>query len=195
MCCRICAVQRQAHCKCAAHRAKLSAQRELACEFPARQPRGVDLAAGGQDAQRDRQVEAPRVLGQVGRRQVHRDALVGRELQPGVGDGRAHAFAGFLHLGVGQAHQREAGQAVGQVDFDLHGPRVQAEQGAAAHQRQTHRNSLPVSVRVFRRPRGWTAFCVGTRLVRTRKVRACAVGWMAPLGDLGRLFTPPRRPL
>jgi hypothetical protein len=33
----------------------------------------------------------------------------------------AHPLARFLDLGVGQAHQREAGQAVGQVHLHLHG--------------------------------------------------------------------------
>src|SRR5256885_8038502 len=42
----------------------------------------IDLAAGRENAQRNRQVEAPRILGQVGGRQVDDDAFVARELQP-----------------------------------------------------------------------------------------------------------------
>ena len=45
------------------------------------EPGRVDLAAGREDAQRDRQVEAAGLLGQVGRRQVDGDALVVRELE------------------------------------------------------------------------------------------------------------------
>ena len=41
----------------------------------ARQERGLDLPAGREDAERDRQVEATGVLGQVGRRQVDDRAL------------------------------------------------------------------------------------------------------------------------
>ena len=52
------------------------------------QPRRVDLPARGQDAQRDRQVEAARLLGQVGRRQVDGDALVVREGEAAVAAAR-----------------------------------------------------------------------------------------------------------
>ena len=76
--------QRQAGGQGAAHGAQLAGQRQLASEFMAGQTAGVDLSAGGQDAQGDGQVKAPRVLGQIGRRQVHGDALVVRKLQPRV---------------------------------------------------------------------------------------------------------------
>jgi hypothetical protein len=131
-------VQRQAHGQRAAHRAQLARQRQLTGKFMAGQAAGVDLAAGGQDAQRNRQVKAPGVLGQVGRGQVDGDALVVRELQPRVLQRRAHPLAGFLDLHIGQAHQREAGQAVGQVHLYGHGRGFQPQQGAALHQRQTH---------------------------------------------------------
>ena len=49
----------------------------------------------------------------------------------------------FGHLDIGQAHQREAGQPVGQVYFHRNGGRVQAQQGAALHQSKTHRNGSP----------------------------------------------------
>lgn len=39
---------------------------------------GVDLAAGGEDAQGDRQVEAPGILRQIGRREI--DGESGRRL-------------------------------------------------------------------------------------------------------------------
>jgi len=68
-------VLRQAHREGAAHGAQFAAQGQLTRELPARQPRGVDLAAGREDAERDRQVEAARVLGQVGRREVDRTTL------------------------------------------------------------------------------------------------------------------------
>ena len=91
----------------------------------------VELPVGGQDAERDRQVEAAGLLGQVGRRQVDRDALVVREREAAVGQRGAHTLARLLDLGVGQTDQREARQAVGQVHFDLHGGRVQAIERAA----------------------------------------------------------------
>ena len=58
--------------------------------------------------------------------------------RPQVSSGRAHALACFLHLGVGQADQREAGQAVGQVHFDRDALGGKPDQGAALHQGQAH---------------------------------------------------------
>jgi hypothetical protein len=60
------------------------------------------LLGGGEDAERDWQIEPPRLLGQVGRRQVDGDALRG-EFEAAVLDGGADAVLGFLDLGVGQA--------------------------------------------------------------------------------------------
>jgi len=136
-------LQRHRHGQRAAHRAQLARQRQLAGKFPPGQPRAVDLAAGRQDAQRNRQVEAARILGQIGRRQVDGDALVVRKRQPAVLQRAAHALARFLHFHVGQAHQREAGQAVGQMHLYRHGGRGQPHQGAALHQTQTHRGRFP----------------------------------------------------
>ena len=99
---------------------------------------GVQLPAGGENADGDRQIETAGILGQVGRRQVHGDALVIRKLQPGVVDGAAYALARFLHFGIGQTHQRETGQAVGQVHFNGDGRGGQAEQGAGGNQGKTH---------------------------------------------------------
>jgi len=125
--------QGQAHGQCAADRTQLPAQRQLAGELVTGELARVDLAAGGQDAQRNRQIETAGVLGQVGGRQVDGDALVGREFEAGVLDGRTHPFARFLDFGFGQAHQREAGQPVGQMNLNTHGVGLHAQQGAALH--------------------------------------------------------------
>ena len=103
-----------------------------------RRPRGVDHAGGGQDADGDGQVETAGFLGQVGRRQVDRDALVVREAEAAVLQRGAHAFTRLLDLGVGQPHQREAGQAVGQLHFHVHRQRGHAVQRAAHDNRQAH---------------------------------------------------------
>jgi hypothetical protein len=73
--------QRQRQRQRAAHRAQFARPATARRQIRQAASRGVDLAAGRQDAQRDRQVEAARILGQVGRRQVDGDALVVRELQ------------------------------------------------------------------------------------------------------------------
>ena len=140
-------LQRRRHGQRAAHRAQLARQRQLAGKFPAGQPRTVDLPAGGQDAERNRQVEATRVLGQVGRRQVDGDALVVRKVQPAVLQRAAHALARFLDLDIGQPDQGEAGQAIGQMHLDRDGGRRQPQQGTALHQAQAHGVPVPVLVR------------------------------------------------
>ena len=114
----------------AAHGPQLAGQRQLARELAAREARGVQQALRGQHAERDRQVEAARLLGQVGRRQVDGDLLVVRKREAALRERRAHALARLLDLGVGQSDQREAGQAVGEVDFDDDLGRMQADQGA-----------------------------------------------------------------
>ena len=60
-------VQRQAGGQRAAHGAQLAGQGQLARKFMPRQPAGIDLPTGGGDAQRNRQVEPPGILGQIGR--------------------------------------------------------------------------------------------------------------------------------
>ena len=129
-----------------AHRAQLAGQRQLTRELPAVEPCRIDLPAGGQDAQGDGQVEAAGILGQVGRRQVHGDALVGRKFQAAVDDGAAHALAGFLDLHVGQPHQGQAGQAVGQMHFHGDGGRLQPQKGTTLDASQAHGAVLPQKV-------------------------------------------------
>ena len=173
---RALAVQGQAGGERAAHRAQLARQRQLAGELPARQARGVDLAAGRQDAQRDRQVEAARILGQIGRREVDGDALVVRELQPGVLQRRAHALARLLHLHIRQTDQRETGQTIGKVHLDGDRGRAQPQQGAALHQSKTHRRMSPhCGARGGRRPApAWPA------PVFARSMPQEKGGWHAP---------------
>ena len=137
------AVQRGAHRQGAAHRPQLARQRQFAREFPARQPRAVNLPAGRQNAQCDGQVEPARILGQIGGRQVDGDALVVRERQAAVEQRRAHAFARLFHLHIGQADQGEAGQAVGQMHFNGDGWRGKAQQGAALYLTQSHARCSP----------------------------------------------------
>ncbi len=64
------ACQAHRHGERATYRAQFAGQRQLGGIFMVVECLGRNLAAGGQDAQCDRQVEAARLLGQVGRRQV-----------------------------------------------------------------------------------------------------------------------------
>ena len=138
-------LQGQAHGQRAAHRAQFARQRQLACKHQTVELAGINLSAGGQDAQGNRQIKATRILGQIGRSQVDGDALVVRKIQPAVEDGRAHALAGLLDLDIGQPHQRETGQAVGHMHLNRDGGRLQPHQGVAMHQSKTHISSLAPS--------------------------------------------------
>ena len=143
------------------------------------EPGGVDLAGGGEDAERDRQVEAARLLRQVGRREADRDALVVRELEAARLQRRADALARLLDLGVGEADEREARQAVGEMHLDRHRGRFEAAQGAAVDDGEGHAGRFCGRARASRRARPK----VGTR--------------RAPRPSLGadaRVIAPPRAP-
>ena len=77
-------VQGKPHDQSALDGPECTRQRKLACKLVVRQLAGIDLAAGGQDAQSNGQIESARIFGQIGRRQVHRDALVVRKVQAAV---------------------------------------------------------------------------------------------------------------
>ena len=71
--------------------------------------RGLDLTAGGQDRERDGQVEAGPLLALARRRQVHGDPHR-RELVGGGADAAAHPLARLLDGPIGQPHHREGGR-------------------------------------------------------------------------------------
>jgi hypothetical protein len=68
------------------------------------------LPAGNQQRQRDRQIEAAALFGQLGRRQVDRDAS-GRKRIAGIQQRRAHALAALAHHGSRQTDDGEIRQA------------------------------------------------------------------------------------
>lgn len=132
----------QRHHQGAADGTQLARQRQLASKLEGGQPAGVELSAGCQNAQRQRQVEAPRVLGQIGRRQVDRHAFVARKVKAAALQRGAHAFACLLDLGIGQADQREAGQPVGQMNLHRHRRGLQPVQCPAPDHSHLHGASL-----------------------------------------------------
>ena len=128
-------------------------------------------ARGGQDAERDRQVEAARFLRQVGRREVDRDALVVRELEAAGQQRGAHPLARLLDLGVGEADQGEARQAVGEMHLDGDRGRVEAVERAAVDDgkdidRSSHRARSSGTYRMGGRERERAALqgCAARRL-------------------------------
>ena len=140
-------LQGQAGGQRAAYRAQLPRERQLSRKFPAGQPRGIDLPAGRQDAQGNRQVKTPTVFGQIGWREIDGDALVGGEFQPAVGNRTAHALPRLFDFNLGQPHQSEAGQSVGQMHFHGDRRRLQPQKRPALHAGQTHGVFLPKTVR------------------------------------------------
>ena len=79
--------------------------------------RRSDVPGGGQHAERDGQIERRSGLADVGRREIHRDA-VGRELEAGIPDRASHAVAALADARVRQSHHLKCGQA--KRDIHLH---------------------------------------------------------------------------
>jgi hypothetical protein len=90
---------REAHRQRAADRAQLARQRQLAGELVAIQQLRGDLLGRGQNAERDRQVEASGFLRQFGRGQVDGDAPAWH-VEARVLQRRAHAVLGLAHFGI-----------------------------------------------------------------------------------------------
>ena len=114
--------QSQRHGQGAAYRPQRAGQRQLPGKLVLGQGGPVDLAAGRQNAQGNRQIQPPGVFGQVCRGQIDRNTFVMGKFEPAVLDGAAHPFARLFDLHIGQTDQTEAGQAIGQVHLhrDLH---------------------------------------------------------------------------
>jgi hypothetical protein len=127
----------QGHGQRAANRAQLAGQRQLAGKFVVGQMLAGNLPAGGEDTQRDGQVETAGFFWQIGRRQVNCDAFR-RKLEPGINDGGANAIARFLDFSIWQADEGEAGQATGQMRLDRHRRRVEAIQSTTVRDGQCH---------------------------------------------------------
>ncbi len=89
-----------------------------------------NLARGGQNAERDGEVESPAFLGEIGRCEVDGDAA-GGEIESGVLQRRAHAVARLAYLRLRQTDDREARQTVTQVHLDGHQGGFHSGLGAA----------------------------------------------------------------
>src|SRR5204863_8344668 len=85
------------------------------------------LLRGSKHGERNRQIESRTLLTQLRRSEVDRDAAVG-EPQLGRGDPAADALTRLLTRAVGEADDREAGNAVADVRLDVDAPRLEADQ-------------------------------------------------------------------
>ena len=125
----------------AADRPQASVEAELADGRVLVQPLARDLAGGGQDRQSDREVEAGTLFPKLGGREVDRDPLANRPFELGGGDSASHAVLRLLAGAVGEADDRETGDAVVEVRLDLDAAGVEADErmgdGAREHSSQT----------------------------------------------------------
>src|SRR6185295_6672719 len=78
---------------------------------------GRNLAGCCEDPQRNGEIEAATLLGQVGWSKIHGDAAVGK-LEAAVEDGGAYAILAFLHSRFRQSDDRQRWKPVGQVHLN-----------------------------------------------------------------------------
>ncbi len=90
------------------------------------------LPGGGQDPQRNRQIEGRPDLARIRGRQVHGHAAR-RHVVSGVANGRTHALARLAHRRVRQADDRKCREAGGNVHLHVHRHCVQTDHRGAAH--------------------------------------------------------------
>ena len=125
-------LQRERHRQRAVHRPQLAAERELAGELEARRARLASIwpAAARMPSAIGRSKRPDSFGRSAGARLTVTRLLCGNS-SPLVCSAARTRSRDFLDLGVGQADEREARQAVGEVHLDRHRRRFEAAQGAA----------------------------------------------------------------
>ena len=131
----------QRHGERAAHLAHLAGKRKLARKLVPCERLGRQLPARREHPERDGQVEAARILGQIRRRQIDGDSA-GRKLEPGVIQRRTHAVLGLAYLGVRQADDVERRQPGSEMNLDRHFGRVDSGQRAAGDDGKRHESPV-----------------------------------------------------
>ena len=116
---------------------QFAGQCQLADEFIVVQRLRIDGAVGRQNAERKRQIETAAVFGQIGRRQIDRDAPIGK-LQLRAGDGGAHTVAAFAHRRFRQTDHIEDRQAGGEIHLNAHSRGLHAGFSPAVDQCKRH---------------------------------------------------------
>ena len=111
----------------AADPAQPPVQRELADGSGALEGAARELLRRRQQRQRDRKVETRALLAQLRGREVDRDPA-GREAQLGGGDPAADSFPRLLAGAVGEADDREAGDAVAYVGLHVDATGLEADE-------------------------------------------------------------------
>ena len=122
----------------------LPAERELADQCQPIRSRH-DLLRTEEDPDRHGEIERRAGFALFGRSEVDRDPTR-RMDEPGIPDCTANPLAGLLERGVGQAHDRESGQAARNVDLDPDHPAVEADD-RCGQQRGKHAPTVPAVAR------------------------------------------------
>jgi hypothetical protein len=163
----------------AAHRAQAPASDSSPANSQAASAGGLDLAAAARMPSAIGRSKRPESLGRSAGARLTVMRLLCGKAKPALLQRRAHPLARFLHLGVGQAHQREAGQAVGQVHLHLH---LGAARPSSARLMTTASDMAGVL------PGEGIVRAASASLVRTivRAVWRCAPIWCGPCNTLVR---------
>src|SRR5690606_326295 len=129
-------------------------QGELAEEQSLLQPVRRAHTASRQQPDGDREVQGRAALAQVGGRQIEHH-VPRRKLEAAVRQRGPHSHPALAHRRLRQAHDLEAGDALREVDLDVHRPRVDPDHAPCSRPRQ-HVGPLPhgpcrISARVISR--------------------------------------------
>ena len=116
------------HRQGALDRPDAAVQGQLADDGEVAQLFGQQLAGGDQQAQRDRQIEAAGVFAEVGRSEID-DGAAGMPGVAEIGQGALDAMNALLDRHLGQADEDRLGQPGRDIDFDLDGNGVDADEG------------------------------------------------------------------
>jgi hypothetical protein len=116
----------------AANRTHAAVERELARDRHAAEMVLQRMAGRGEECERDRQIVRGAFLAEVCRGEIHGDAA-GRNLEAGVAERRADAILALPDARVGEPDRLGVGDAGREVDLDLHGMGVDADERAGHH--------------------------------------------------------------
>ena len=126
------------HRQRAANGSQFACQRQFTGIFVFFQFLVRDLPGGSEYAERDRQIEAPAFLGQIGGRQIDGDAAR-RKVKSAVLQRGAHAVFAFFYFGFRKTHDGEVGQAVGDMHLDCDESRFHPGKRAAVQNCEAHK--------------------------------------------------------
>ncbi len=125
------------HREGAAHGPERASQRQFARELAMLERLGRNLPARRQNTQRDGQIEAPRLLRQIGGCEIDGDFADGK-IEAAVLQRGAHALTVFADFEIGQADDEKRRQPVGEMDFDDDFQRAPRRGCAAAYHGKRH---------------------------------------------------------